>query len=167
MRSWVFDVAALVLFLVLGFAGLWAAGEIKGISFDPLGSAAAPYAIGGGVILLSVLSGLAAFKDRRKAEGSGMAEDAAELREKRYSAREISDVLIMLLLIVAYVFCLFNLRIPFSLATLAFVPAVACLLDRSWRTRTLPIALAAGAVIGVGGELLFTKVFFVDLPTLW
>ena len=161
MKGWAFDVAALVLFVLLGAGGLWAAGEIKGMSFDPLGSAAAPYAIGAGVILLSLLCGVSLIRRARRSASE------EQVDERRYSAGEILEVLAMIALVVFYIIALFQLRLPFSLTTLVFIPAVACLLERSVTPRGIAVALIAGFLIGVGGELLFTKVFFVDLPTLW
>lgn len=163
MKAWAFEVAALGLFIVLGGAGLWAAGQITGISFDPLGSTAAPYVIGGAVILLSLAC---VVKLTRYWPGGARRQNFDE-EQRVYTSRDIVDVLGLLGLIMVYVFSMFNLHIPFSLATLALLPIAACILDRSYKTPHMPVAVAVGAFIGFGGELLFTKVFFVDLPTLW
>ena len=163
MRAWVFELVALALFIALGAAGLWAAGQITGIAFDPLGSTAAPYVIGGGVVVLS----LACVLNLMGFWPGGSAQEESDEEQRIYTSRDILEVLALLGLVMAYVFLLFNLHVPFSLATLVLIPSAACLLERSVRTRNLPIALATGAFIGFGGELLFTKVFFVDLTTLW
>lgn len=163
MKAWAFEVVALGLFTALGVAGLWAAGQITAIAFDPLGSTAAPYVIGTAVVVLSLACGikLIGFWPGSQTQAKG----DEDLRT--YTSRNILEVLALLGLVMAYVSLLFSLHVPFSLATLALVPTAACLLEWSVRTRSLPIALAAGGLIGFGGELLFTKAFFVDLPALW
>ncbi len=159
MRNWVFEAVSLTLFLALGAAGAIAASQIKGFSFDPLGSAAAPYAVCGFTALLSLMC----VWTLAKSVISGHRDE----EERVFSLREITEVLALFGFVLIYVIALFVFRIPFSLATLAMIPVAACLLERTLRGPIPLIALGTGAFIGFGGELLFTKVFFIDLPTLW
>lgn len=165
MKNWVIESVGLILFLVLGVAGVIAATQISGFSFDPLGSKSAPYVIGGATILLSLATAATLIK-RVRAEESNTAESSEE-KERVYTGQELSEVIGLLALGICYILVLFKLRIPFSISTIVFLPTAACLLERSIKGRLPFIALAAGAIIGFGGEFLFTKVFFIDLPTLW
>lgn len=165
MKNWVIEAIGLVLFLGLGIASVLAAAQITGFSFDPLGSKSAPYAAGGFTIALSLIGGLFLIRDIGKPQPPAQEQDSSA--ERIYSAREIIEVLGLLLLAILYVIALFKLRTPFSLTTMVFLPVAACLLERTFKGRIPVIALMAGTIIGFGGELLFTKVFFIDLPTLW
>lgn len=165
MKNWILETAGLVLFLTLGIASIVAATQITGFSFDPLGSKSAPYAIGGFTVALSLAAGLALIRRLRNPQPE-MPEES-DGADRCYSLREVAEVLGLLLIAILYVVAVFKLRLPFSLATIVFLPAAACLLERRLKGRIPLIALAAGAIIGFGGELLFTKVFFIDLPTLW
>lgn len=165
MKNWVIEAMGLALFLVLGIAGVIAATQITGFSFDPLGSKSAPYVVGGFTILLSMVSAVFLFNHIRRNDPEAPGREADE--ERSYTAREILEVFGLLVLAILYILVLFKLRIPFSMATVVFLPAAACLSERSLRGQMPFIALAAGAIIGIGGEFLFTRVFFIDLPTLW
>lgn len=171
MKNWVIEAIGLVLFLGLGFASIIAATQITGFSFDPLGSKSAPYVIGSFTIALSFAAGLILLRSLLRAPGAMQVERATEAEnaegERDYTVREILEVLGLFLVAIFYVLALFKLRIPFSIATVVFLPIAACLLERTIRGRIPIIALIAGAIIGIGGELLFTKVFFIDLPSLW
>lgn len=162
------EAVTLALFLALGGAGLWAASQISGLAFDPLGSAKAPYVISGFVVALSAWAGIRLFlskSDPKPADDESQDANDGDA-DAAYTGRDIGEVLAMLGLVVVYVFALFSIGLPFSIATPGLVVATACLLERAIKTRLLLIAVAAGVVIGFGGELLFTRIFFVDLPTL-
>ena len=163
MRNWVFEAISLTLFLTLGLAGTIAASKITGISFDPLGPASTPYTISGFTVLLSVICVWKLLKTVSKAEADAHLENIGRI----YTAREIAEVLALFGFVIVYVLALFVFRVPFAISTLVLLPASACLLERTVTGRIPLIALATGAFIGFGGELLFTRVFFIDLPTLW
>ncbi|WP_299665653.1 tripartite tricarboxylate transporter TctB family protein [uncultured Ruegeria sp.] len=171
MKYWVIEAIALVLFLGLGIASIVAATQITGFSFDPLGSKSAPYVVGGFTVALSVAAGLILLRglsrdpEAMQQESANEADDASEKRD--YTALELLEVLGLFVVAIFYVLALFKFRLPFSIATIVFLLTAACLLERTLRGRIPIIALIAGAIIGIGGELLFTKVFFIDLPSLW
>lgn len=171
VKNWVIEAIGLVLFFGLGIASIMAATQITGFSFDPLGSKAAPYAVGAFTVALSLAAGAMLLRnllaDPAATRIMGGAEKENEDEQRDYSGREILEVLGLFCVAIIYVIALFNLRIPFSIATIVFLPVAACLLERTIRGRIPVIALIAGVIIGFGGELLFTKVFFIDLPSLW
>ncbi len=169
MKNWVFEAVALILFLVLGVAGVIAATSISGLSFDPLGSAFAPYTVGTFTILLSAIGFLLMVRRivKNSTDNPSKGDAEAEESERVYSPREMIEVLALFCIALIYVVAIFRYRVPFSIATILLVPAAACLLERTMKGGIPLIALATGTFIGFGGEFLFSKVFFIDLPVLW
>ena len=149
-----FKIIACVLFTLLGVLTLRAASHITGAAFDPIGSQAVPYTLGG--LLLLLLAADTLTKNTTETESDEPAAPIAMLR-------------IGLVLGLSVIYCagVFVLAVPFSLATLVFVPlaSYALLPDNTGRAHLM--RLLTGAVIGFGGELLFTKIFFVDIPGMW
>lgn len=162
MGNWVIDIVTQLVFFALGVACLLAAGQISGASFDPLGSTAIPYAVGIFIVGLTSLCTLKTIRSLQAQKSTAANETDVEIIE----LRALADSVLMLFLAITYVASVFIFQIPFSIGTLVFVPAASCLLHRSFEKRTLLIGIAAGVIIGFGGELLFTKVFFVDLPAI-
>ena len=149
-----FKIIAWILFTALGGLTLWAATQITGAAFDPLGSQAVPYALGGLLLLL-------------------MGVDAGVQQQTRTESEEPADGMALVQMIavlgLSVVYCagVFILAVPFSIATLVFVPMASYALSPAYDRRSNMMRLVMGAVIGFGGELLFTKVFFVDIPGVW
>ncbi len=165
MKPSVIEAAALAIFIALGGAGIWAAGQIGGFAFDPLGSAAVPYTVSIFVVLLSLACLFRLVTGRSEKERNPETTGAAGV--ETFPPRDLLEVVAMLGFTIVYVIALFAIGLPFSLATLVFVPASARLIARTSSAKGMTVALAVGAIVGFGGELLFTKVFFVDLPALW
>jgi len=116
--------------------------------FDPLGSAAVPKAV---AVILAVLASLVlwpAWKNHTVANtgrGSGL----------------IKGALIVLLAFV-YTWLLDQRLTPFWIATLIFVPLAGATISSS--RSVLVVNLLIGAVLGIGGQLVFTRFFYIDLP---
>ncbi len=149
-----FKIIAWILFAALGGLTLWAATQITGAAFDPLGSQAVPYALGSLLLLLMVVD--AGVKKQTQTESEEPADWMSMIR-----------MAAVLGLSVLYCAGVFILAIPFSIATLVFIPLASYVLSPSYDRRANMMRLVIGAVIGCGGEFLFTKVFFVDIPGLW
>lgn len=165
LKSSVIEIIALLAFAALGVLGMIEAGQIAGMSFDPLGSKAAPYAISALVVVLSAICAFRLLTGR--ATGDTNPESVSDAGPEFFPLSDLAEVVGVLGLTVLYVVGLFNLGIPFSIATVIFVSAVAVLISRKVTARGLALAGAVGAFVGFGGEYLFTQVFFVDLPTMW
>ncbi len=141
--------------IVAAFAGVlwWESLKVPPPFFDPLGSAAVPKA------LALVLAALAAVILARamlalpwKAPG----------QEEGYRPRP--DIAVgIVVLAVAYIGAMQLKVLGFQAATLVFLIAAAALLGRLDRA-TLMIGAASALVIGIGGTLLFTRFFYIDLP---
>lgn len=154
MKTYILKFIPWVCFLILGVITVWQVSKINSISFDPLGSKAAPYTFSGLLIILLfvdlVRNGLKSNKD-----------------DITPSTSEILSVVGVLFVSIIYCLAVFQLKIPFSIATILLVFIVAWLLQPVMSIKVLSMRLLFGALLGLGGELLFTKVFYVDLPTIW
>ena len=159
MKNYMFESLGLILFLGLGIASVSAATQITGLSFDPLGSQSTPYAIGGLTIGLSVIAG-GVLIHRLRAQ-TVHEKNSTTKQHDRYGG--MIEVLGLLLIALFYSLALFEFRLPFSLVTAVFLPVATCLLEPGRRPF---IALILGVVIGFCGEIILTKAFFIDLPTL-
>lgn len=152
-----FEILTTLLMIALGVLGYIEAQNIRGMSFDPLGPTAFPIGISllligiCGVILISSLL-------RRRS----ISEDS-----KNIPALAFLKVFGMLVLVTLYAIAVFSLRLPLSLMTIFFVLLASTTLPMKNRGRDSVIVLGTGLVTGVGAELIFTRFFFVDLPTLW
>ena len=141
--------------VVAAFAGLlwWESRKIPPPFFDPLGSAAVPR----GIALLLALLALVILARALVALPWPTGKAAEGYRPRPDIAAGI------VLLCLAYI-GLMQLRVlGFQMATILFLIAAAALLGRLNRT-TLALGVVAALAIGIGGTLLFTRFFFIDLP---
>ncbi|MFT2112079.1 tripartite tricarboxylate transporter TctB family protein [Marinomonas sp. 2405UD68-3] len=154
MNNYILKLIPWACFLALGIVAAWQASQINSISFDPLGSKAAPYAFSGLLIFLLLLdlirNGFRANKD-----------------DTNHSITEIISVISVLSMSILYCLSIFLFDVPFSISTIFLVPIVSWILQPVMSKKTVLTRFIFGTCLGVGGELLFTKVFFVDLPTIW
>ena len=122
--------------------------------FDPLGSAAVPQALA--VILLALSASVvwSAWKARRARMGARTTSDWGGLL--RGAAIVGLTALYAALLEARFV--------PFWLATALFVPLGAFILAGR-EPRVLGVSLVLALVLGVGGQFVFTRFFYIDLPT--
>lgn len=151
------EVLTTLLLISLGVTGYLEAHKIAGFSFDPIGSKAFPIGIS---LLLVALCCLILFSAlfRRKNNPA---------KEKTAPAHAFLRILGMLTLIIFYIITVFSLRLPLSLMTLCFVLLASSILPMEVRSRGTFIALLGGLILGFASEWVFTRFFFVDLPTLW
>jgi putative tricarboxylic transport membrane protein len=141
---------------VLGFAVLlrWESAKIPPPFFDPLGSAAVPNAI---ALVLAVLAAILALR-ALAALGPGDGAESLPFRRR-------PDVAVgIYVLCVAYVAVMDVGWLAFGPATLLFLVAAAALLGRL-HGRTLLTGTAVAVVVAFGCAWLFTRFFFIDLPT--
>jgi len=154
MSSYILKLIPWLIFLTLGSVSAWQASKIGGISFDPLGSKAAPYTFSSLLVLLLILDFIRnGFKQSEE--------------EPAPSFSEILSVIYVLIVSIFYCLAIFKFDVPFAAATSLLVPIVSWLLQPTESKRIILTRFIFGALLGLGGELLFTKVFFVDLPTIW
>lgn len=151
------EILTTVLMIALSVVGYIEARKIVGMSFDPLGPKAFPVGIS---LLLIGVCGLVLFLPlvRRR---------TASADRKHIPASAFARVLVMLVLVILYGIAVFSVRLPLSLMTLCFVLLAAATLPMKNRRRDGLIVLGTGLITGFGAELIFTRLFFVDLPTLW
>lgn len=149
-----FKIIVWLLFAALGGVTLVAAGDISGVSFDPLGSRAVPYGLG---VFLLVLLAMDIF-----AEWYAKMPD-----DDPVGSVTFLQVAAVLSISIVYSISVYQVQLPFSIMTLILVPVAAYALMPDLSVKATLTRLAMGAVVGFGGEILFTKVFFVDLPSLW
>jgi hypothetical protein len=154
MSTYILKFIPWFIFLTLGIVSAWQATQINGISFDPLGSKAAPYTFSGLLVILLLVD---LFRN-------GFKESADEISP---SFTEILSVFFVLVVSIIYCLAVFQFNTPFSIATMLLVPTVSWLLQSKMSKKIIFTRFIFGALLGLGGELLFTKVFFVDLPTIW
>lgn len=139
---------------------------------DPLGPGTVPLVVSLIVVALSAVmiakaaaGGRRGRSDEQVAEGRRQgASDAAGADQQGPAFPLFSLPLVVVAgLTLAYVGSLAFLRLPYWLATLLFAAGAVWTLS-GWRLRSLPKALLAGALLGVGCAFVFTQVFVVDLP---
>ena len=136
--------------LVGGVAALlyFGAASLPAPLFDPLGSAAVPQAVAVVLVAFALLMVVPAL---RRAPRPVPAGPVALLRGGT-----------MVALATGYTFLLDLRIVPFWAATLVFVPLAALII--SPRRDVAMVALAIGATLGIGGQALFTRIFYIDLP---
>ena len=140
---------------VSAFAGLlwWQSLAIPPPFFDPLGSAAVPRAI---ALILAVLSILVLARALLALPWP------ATVREQGFRPRP--DIALgLVLLVVAYIALMQAEVLSFRTATIVFLIAATALLGRLGRM-TMIVGVVTAVVIGVGGTMLFTQFFYIDLP---
>lgn len=142
----------LCVFTAIIAVGLFAgASVLPPPTFDPLGSAAVPKAVAVVLAGLALLVLMPYLKQRRTVGASNEASLQGAINGAGIA---------MLALIYAGVL---DFRIvPFWLATLVFIPAAGAII-RAERA-VLIVNLIIGLILGVGGQWIFTKFFYMDLP---
>ncbi|WP_108662823.1 tripartite tricarboxylate transporter TctB family protein [Acuticoccus kandeliae] len=136
-------------------AGLmwWQASKIPPPFFDPLGSAAVPRGVALVLTLLGAVVLLRAIAARPW---------PAIVRERDYRTRPDIAVGIYVLAL-AYVGVMAAGVLGFQTATILFLAAGTALLS-IFHLRSIVTGLVLAVILGVGGTLLFTQFFYIDLP---
>ncbi|UTW11413.1 tripartite tricarboxylate transporter TctB family protein [Marinobacterium rhizophilum] len=147
-----------LLMIALGLVGYLEAQKITSFSFDTLGSKAIPQGLSVLLLLVGILVLLLPQLRPKPME----AETSAA-----FQLSDLGRTLVMLVFVAIYILGMFTLRLPVSLMTTAFVVASASLLPMPHRAQGTVRALITGLILGFGVEWIFTRFFFVDLPTLW
>ncbi len=132
---------------------LWEARDIPPGSFEPLGSGPAPRAAAWHSIGLTLTVMLRAWRALRAAAPAG----------EPGVAPRWADAIMVGALTVVYALAL-HLRIGrFDVLSTCYLFVTIGLLLRFSR-RSLPIVAVVSAIVGFGCQIVFTKVFIVDLP---
>ncbi|MCF3936686.1 tripartite tricarboxylate transporter TctB family protein [Acuticoccus sp. M5D2P5] len=140
---------------VLALAGImwWQALKIPPPFFDPLGSAVVPKSVAIALALFAAIMLLRALNAR-----------PWPARERETGYRPRPDIAAgIFLLAAAYVGAMALGLLSFEIATILFLAAGTALLARFER-RTVLLGAAIALLLGIGGTLLFTHVFYIDLP---
>lgn len=123
--------------------------------FDTLGSAAVPMGCAAILVVLSVLLVL----QTRKAQNT-----TPPREEDTESFRQRWDVAVGIVVLASAYLGVMSLNwLGFAWATVGFV-TLATLLLGGLRKSTLIIGLSLSALLGFGGQYLFTEILFIDLP---
>lgn len=177
-----FETLVTLLMCLLGVVAYWVATKIGGMSFDPLGPKAVPEGLSLLLVVLCLLLGVLRVRTFwRERSGKGIAEKAAPSLDGDDGSEDATDdqaegdakalslwtSLLMMVLAVAFVVGIFLARLPVSLVVWAYVCLAGLVMSRQNLVRRLIILLIVGLILGVGCEWIFTRFFFVDLPTLW
>jgi putative tricarboxylic transport membrane protein len=122
--------------------------------FDPLGSAVVPRIVASVIALLSLAVGLRALRTLNSAAAA--VAGTAGLRPDIAAGTAGLTVFYLLFLGLGW--------LGFMEATIAYVLVSGVLLGARDR-RSLIVLAGLALLLGVGGMLLFTRVFYIDLPT--
>lgn len=143
---------------------LWQASDLPPGSFEPLGSAPVPQATAGIVIvccLIVIITALRRMFRRSDREYSGSA--LKHHLKDEFVGRSPNGALVMLGATVGYTALLHSRLIPFGALTFVFLLLVIWALNNFRRQSLIPAAITA-VVFGFGTQLVFTKIFVIDLP---
>ncbi|WP_372802108.1 tripartite tricarboxylate transporter TctB family protein [Paracoccus seriniphilus] len=146
----------------IGILGWLQSRNIKGFAFDALGSQAVPKLLSALLVLAGIWILLQGVIFRGQSAGTTGDTDEPPLEAGDY-LRAIS----MFALSVAFAFLVFQMRLPLSICVLATCLIGGRLLAPRGRRNATVISAFAGLILGFGAEWIFTRFFFVDLPTLW
>lgn len=149
------EIVAATGLVLVGVAVLLASLSLPPPRFDPLGSAFVPRAIAASVVVLALCVLAGAFLRLRRA--------APATAEAPIHRRRPDLALFTFGAAVAYVAALSSRLVDYGLATAIFILVVALSLTGLSR-RAVVVAGLIALVLGFGGDALFTRVFYIDLP---
>ncbi|MBJ3774643.1 tripartite tricarboxylate transporter TctB family protein [Acuticoccus mangrovi] len=141
--------------VVAAFAALllWQAAKVPPPFFDPLGSAAVPRGV---AVVLLLLAAIVLVRALLARPWPALERDTGYRRRPDVACGIVA-------LAVAYVGVMAAGVLGFMVATILFL-ALGTALLATFRRRQVLIGLALAVVLGIGGTLLFTEFFFIDLP---
>lgn len=134
---------------------LWGAKDIPPPFFDPLGSAAVPKAVAYVLILLALGIGIRRYFQNKSFERERSAEEGFKPEPILAVAVVGSSILYTLAMGAGW--------IGFRWGTIIYVFATGSILAKG-NYRIMVTSLILGLLFGIGGQYLFTKIFYIDLP---
>jgi ABC-type phosphate transport system permease subunit len=143
---------------------LWQASSLPPGTFEPLGSAPVPQATACIVILCCLVVIFSAARWMRKQDING--DPGITLKQhvhREFSGRSPYGALVMLFSTVVYTALLHSRLIPFGVLTFMFLLLVIWALNDFRRQAVIPASITA-LVFGFGTQLVFTRIFVIDLP---
>jgi len=143
---------------------LWQASGLPPGSFEPLGSAPVPQVTACIVIvccLIVIFTALRRIFRRSDRQYTGSA--LKHYVKDEFVGRSPNGALVMLGSTVVYTALLHSRLIPFGALTFVFLLLVIWALNNFRRQSLIPAAITA-VVFGFGTQLVFTKIFIIDLP---
>lgn len=149
------EIALAVALIVLSGIIWYGAAKLPPPYFDPIGSAAFPKAM---AIVITGLSLIMVTQSFRVSDERPVAEGAGEFPRPRYLL-----AVAMYGLMIIYAAIMQEKLLGFAPSTMLFVITAGAILGR-FRLRQLLVSIAISIVLGYGGEYVFTRVFFIDLP---
>lgn len=155
-KSQLLDLFVAGLLLLIGVGFFISSLDISSVAFDPIGSAKAPMLLSFMLAFLASLQIVSTIKNRKSGE---------ESKASHKKSVPLWAQCLIWLAVVLYVYAL-SLRIaPFSVLTALFCTlSVFCLTTKPKDVfKGLLVGVISGAVI----EVLFTQVFFIDIPSFW
>lgn len=154
------DVAFCGLLIAGGIILLQDLSALKHAIFDPLGSATVPRVL---IWLVMILAGIVASARLLGLNVGSAREITAEPVDGRTVAHRLGQVAAITVLVAGYVYTIAAFLVPFSISTMILVTASTLVLT-GWRQVRFGWLVIMAVVTGVGGELLFTRVFHLPLP---
>lgn len=149
-----FEISVSVLIILICLVFLWETLGLPPGTFEPLGSGPVPQATAGVIIILCLMVITGAWKKR----------DAGKVGPSDGTRPTIPAAILMVVATVVFVVTLQFRLLPFSWMAAIFLTFTIWGLEKFQTKKLLP-ALITGLIVGFAMEYLFTKVFFVDLPT--
>lgn len=141
--------------IVLAGLVLWGARDIPPPFFDPLGSAAVPKACAYLLILLALgISVRNYFRNKSSTTSS---------TDKLNYKREPILAILVVVLSVLYTLSMGAGWLGFRWGTVIYITITGSMLAKGDK-RVMLISLALGLLFGIGGQHLFTEIFYIDLP---
>jgi len=134
-------------------SALWETRDIPPGTFEPLGSAPVPQAVASLIIVLTLVVMVRAWRRLRRGEGPGI--DAVDPRWV--------DAALICALTVIYVLALHLRAGRFDVLTSVYLFVAIGLLLRFRRASLVYVAVVS-VLTGFGCQLVFTRIFVVDLP---
>ena len=141
--------------LVLAGVIFWGAKDIPPPFFDPLGSAAVPKAVA--TLLIVIALGISTRRYFENLSGAGSAS-----AEEGYKPEPILAVYVVGLSIL-YTSAMGAGWIGFRWGTVIYIAATGAILAKG-NKNVMVLSAVLGLLLGIGGQLLFTNLFYIDLP---
>lgn len=139
------------IFLIVGILGVFFSYSISGFSFDPIGPSLIPKLVSVFLVLFSVLSFVHTYENRKES----------------YDLKQIVIPLLCFLYVVLFIFIVFLVGVPFSISVSVMFFLISSAISENNKSVNSLKSAFIGFLIGVFSEIIFTRFFFVDLPTIW
>ncbi|MCZ6673569.1 MAG: tripartite tricarboxylate transporter TctB family protein [Verrucomicrobia bacterium] len=141
--------------IVLAGLVLWGAQDIPPPFFDPLGSAAVPKVCA--YLLILIALGICIRRYFENRAGSNSNPEAEGYKSEPWLALAVVAMSIL------YTLAMGSGWIGFRWGTVIYIFVTGSILARK-HYPVMGLSLALGLLIGIGGQYLFTQIFYIDLP---